>query len=117
MKDREMLELAAKAYGINVYESVDGTVQNRPILAFSVGGKMGTMSYEEKWNPPNSYSQAMQLLAKLKLEISWEYDRVLVRSDRHTIHYELLNGDNKAALCRAITRAGASIGEKMGRAE
>ena len=108
MNDREMLELAAKAYGIQKLDWYSGSQ-----CFYYDDEETG----RECWNPLEDEGQALRLAAKRKIGITWLYDRVLARSDLHTFHYELLNGDNKAALCRAITRAGASIGEKMGRAE
>lgn len=115
MNDRELLELAAKAAGIDVYESTDGTIQNRPVLVFSAGGAMGTMPYEERWNPLADSAQAFQLAVKLKLNVDLAYEEecvVRVFSDKHffsesTAQYPY------AASRRAIVRAAAEIGKEM----
>ena len=104
MTDRELLELAAKAAGIEIYESTDGTIQNRPVWVFKAGGGMGTMPYEERWNPLHDDSQALRLAVKLRLLGS--EDSCLV-----TAMYEL--GDPLAATRRAIVRAAAEIGRNM----
>ncbi len=68
MTDRDLLELAAKAAGLEIYESTDGTLQNRPVWVFTAGGGMGTMPYEERWNPLNDDAQALRLAVKLDIE-------------------------------------------------
>ena len=69
--DRELLELAAKAAGVPAYWSTDGTVQARPLFVVSVGGAMGTMPYEEEWNPLKNDSDALRLAVNLKLPLTF----------------------------------------------
>lgn len=85
MSDRELLEWAAKAAGIEVYESTDGTLQNRPILVFAAGGGMGTMPYEERWNPLVDDAQALRLAVKLALTIAPFGEAVYVDPPRSVI--------------------------------
>lgn len=125
MTDKEMLELAAKAYGVEVYESTDGTVQNRPVLVFSAGGRMGTMPYEERWNPLQDDGQAFRLAVKLDIQhhLVWngendEYDTAVAYRFPQVRHVEEYCGMNDglniyAATRRAITRAAAEIGKGM----
>ena len=68
MTDRELLELAAKAAGVEIYESTDGTIQNRPVWVFKAGGGMGTMPYEEQWNPLLEDGQALRLAMTLGIK-------------------------------------------------
>ncbi len=110
MTDRELLELAAKAAGIKVYESTDGTMQNRPVLVFSAGGGMGTMPYEEQWNPLREDAQALRLAVKLRMDVEWlDADTVFVSGGPCT-HVGV---DHYAATRRAIVRAAAEILKDM----
>ena len=118
--DRELLELAAKAAGIDVYESTDGTMQNRPVWVFAAGGGMGTMPYEERWNPLQCDAQALRLAVKLKLAIRPLEKCVFVESDPETLlgqsqfsELEMYGSDPNAATRRAIVRAAAEIGKAM----
>ena len=120
MTDKELLELAAKAAGIPVYESTDGTIQNRPILVFTSGGAMGTMPYEVWWNPLIEDGQALKLAVKLGITIGPECDDVVGKSlvrvswlNRTHSLGEYGNGDPYAATRRAIVRAAAEIGKAM----
>ena len=123
MTDREYLELAAKAAGMKIYESTDGTIQNRPVWVFRAGGGMGTMPYEEQWNPLREDAQALRLAVKLGLLIShsaykpgenaygfigiaWYGQRVEFKPEKFT-------DDPYAATRRAIVRAAAEIGRSM----
>lgn len=120
MTDRELLEYAAKAAGIKIYESTDETIQNRPVWVFMSGGGMGTMPYEEQWNPLLEDAQALRLAVKLGFLIShsaykpgenaygfvgiaWYGQRVEFESEKFT-------DDPYAATRRAIVRAAAEIG-------
>lgn len=119
MNDRELLELAAKATGIKIYESTDGTIQNRPVWVFSAGGGMGTMPYEEQWNPLLDDGQALRLAVKLRLDIEFDAEsqyphHVLVEQyDLGLGFREDLLDDPCAATRRAIVRAAAEIGRSM----
>lgn len=117
IKDRAILELSAKAIGLKVFESVDGTVQCHPILVYLAGGGMGTMSYEEKWSPTTFTSQATDLMVSLKIDVMFEtkssphtHDRVTAWIDNHTRFDEFIDEkDRMKAFCRAITKAAAEI--------
>lgn len=115
--DRELLEWAAKAAGIKIYESTDGTIQNRPVWVFSAGGGMGTMPYEEQWNPLRDDAQAMRLAVKLKLETEFGSNFVNVGTSDMNIgqwHLARESGDDLyAATRRAIVRAAAEIWKRM----
>lgn len=119
MNDRELLELAAKAAGMDIYESTDGTLQNRPVWVFSAGGGMGTMPYEVRWNPLNDDAQALRLAVKLGMDIDSAYDAVEVKQysfDKEKFIVSVLEdnrNDPYAATRRAIVRAAAEIGKEM----
>lgn len=112
MADRELLELAAKAAGVEVYESTDGTLQNRPILVFAAGGGMGTMPYEERWNPLVDDAQALRLANKLWLEVRHVHGQAHAGMAGRFWCTEswFPDGDQDAATRRAIVRAAAEIG-------
>jgi hypothetical protein len=115
MTDKELLELAAKAAGIEVYESTDGTLQNRPVLVFTAGGGMGTMPYEERWNPLAYDAQALRLAVKLGLDVLRGSEMVVAETEKpkEVGCVELFSGDPYAATRRAIVRAAAEIGKAM----
>ena len=105
---RELLEWAAKAAGIEIYESTDGTIQNRPVWVVRAGGGMGTMPYEEQWNPFREDAQAMRLAVKLHLIYGINTDIL-----NHYLALELPSDDPLPATRRAIVRAAAEIGRSM----
>lgn len=108
MDDRTLLERAAKAAGVEVYESTDGTIQNRPILVFSAGGRMGTMPYEVQWNPLLEDAQEARLEGALCFNVSWGMASVTV--DSATERYSDHGGDKQKARRRAGVRAAAAMG-------
>jgi hypothetical protein len=115
--DKELLELAAKAAGVPIYESTDGSLQRRPIWVVKCGGGMGTMPYEEEWNPLKNDGDALRLAVGLALWIfTPDIDDFKVhvrrRDDKETVAEKVL--DNPlAATRRAIVRAAAEIGRNM----
>lgn len=118
MNDRELLELAAKAAGIDAYWSVDGTIQMRPMFVVSAGGAMGTMPHEEEWNPLKHDSDAFRLMVRLGLLVgpgsdeSWAQHYWGESMGWLTIK-EKCDDDATAATRRAIVRAAAEIGRAM----
>lgn len=127
--DRELLSLAAKAAGIDVYESNDGTIQDRPVLVFSAGGGMGTMPYEERWNPIADDAQALRLAVKLRIDLDLWIRTDWVTAWNHmsggisltempcakvVAHHSEPKGDDEyGATRRAVVRAAAEIGKAM----
>ena len=119
MTDRELLELAAKAAGVEIYESTDGTIQNRPVWVFKAGGGMGTMPYEEQWNPLLEDGQALRLAMTLGIDLKWRSDG-RVAAYRHATSrghcsaaFESSRENRSANTRRAIVRAAAEIGRAM----
>ena len=98
MTDRDLLELAAKAAGLEVVTP--------------------TMLKYGQWNPLTDDGDALRLAVQLKMRIginSIPVGYVVVMSDdplRKDTH-ELIGDDPYAATRRAITRAAAEIGKAM----
>lgn len=117
MTDRDLLELAAKAAGIEIYESTDGTIQNRPVWVFSAGGGMGTMPYEERWNPLVDDAQALRLAVKLEMLVDTSYCSAMPVNKTGQNPDDWSDGglddDPYAATRRAIVRAAAEIGRAL----
>jgi len=117
MTDKELLELAAKAAGIDAYWSVDGSIQRHEIFVTVAGGSHGTMPYESEWNPLKSDSDALRLAVKLGLcvDISIGFDTTTVDYfvNEDTSLCEAHHSDPLAATRRAIVRAAAAIGDKL----
>ena len=104
MEDREQLELAAKAAGIDygwqhIFDDYEGST-----------------SEKWDWNPLTDDGDALRLTVRLKLKIehfsatSDGFDRVGAGHGNAPIKYE---GDACAATRRAIVRAAAEIGRGM----
>lgn len=110
--DRELLELAAKAAGIEGrYESWTGQ-------GFMEGIRQ--KNFEEKcfrvWNPLIYDDHALRLAARLKLNIMQGDFSVGVNNEDDIDECALVRdeGERLAVLRRAITRAAASIGRGEG---
>jgi len=118
--DRELLEMAAKAAGINLEWIGEG----RMASCFDPA------SEREWWNPLTDDGDALRLAVKLRISLIHEQEymggpvletleatspRSSADGSRH-VSTECLNelgGDEFAATRRAIVRAAASIGEQM----
>lgn len=102
--DRELLEMAAKAAGMeySVEEWEDGT-----IFALRIKDRGGW------WNPFNSDGDAMRLAVDLALVVRCYEGSIIVdgggiSAEEHDV------ADRYSATRRAIVRAAAAIGEGMG---
>ena len=95
MTDRELLELAAKAAGIEVVTP--------------------TMLQYGKWNPLTDYGDTLQLAASLKIDIMFRSVgglRVECLAPGGSVmieHYK--PGEEMHAVCRAIVRSAVAVGE------
>ena len=91
MTDRELLELAAKAAGLE---------EAKMRIEFN------------QWNPLTDDGDALRLAVKTKMEVCvWDRDTtVLTSNDDISTLSEPTNGDPYAATRRAIVRAAAEIG-------
>lgn len=102
MTDRELLELAAKAAGIDgvwseSYRSIH--VNTAPLRNFVL------------WNPLTDDGDAMRLAVEVGMRINTNTHMVCVNSDFFAGEPE--NGDSCSALRWAIVRAAAAIGRQM----
>ena len=110
MTDKELIELAAKAYGFGDPEGNFVWTESEYPLGSKTSGAlwnyMGWCDTAELWNPLTDDGDALRLAVKLNLL----YGKVFAR--RVTEHHE--GGDDVfAATRRAITRAAAQIGKEM----
>ncbi|WP_186191008.1 hypothetical protein [Burkholderia gladioli] len=120
MKDRELLELAAKAAAIEgTYVRVHQTYGDQWVEGIDTGTPVF-------WNSLTDYGDALLLAVKLRLDIEHgcELDNArYVYVSRHGIELvrdpvgcweEIEDEDHRAAAtCRAITRAAAEIGARI----
>ena len=104
MSDKELLELAAKAAGIEVLGvsfEMDGS-----FAGFPTGG-------QKVWNPLTDDGDALRLAVKLKIDVCSEYwnddESVQAQNDNGDICVEQKGLDPYAATRRAIVRAAAEI--------
>lgn len=112
MTDKELLELAAKAAGIEYQCADDGE-----IIEY-LGGGLQLAFGGGKWNPLTSDGDALRLAVRLGIIVCVDYD-----TGYCGIHlpgcrgkYDLgekLNGDPYAATRRAIVRAAVEMGANL----
>lgn len=108
MEDRELLELAAKAAGLEYHwVKVDGG-------SLMQASEPGSRS-EESWNPLTVDGDALRLAVKLNLWLHVEeYGAAARRAGGAWLGCEAhLHGGIEAATRRAIVRAAAAIGKEM----
>ncbi len=99
MNDKELLELAAKAAGIELTWS-------NPYV------KVGDFARVPDWNPLKDDGDALRLAVKLGFVIDTSGDKTFCG----TVHYDAIEhhkDDPYAATRRAIVRAAAEIGRGM----
>ena len=102
MTDRELLELAAKAAGIDWFDE--------PAAKSGRGLHLKSGPF---WNPLTDDGDAMRLAVKLNLLNATRFaDSITVR-DIYGRQYEEVSHDLYAATRRAIVRAAAEIGRGM----
>jgi hypothetical protein len=99
MTDRELLELAAKAAGIEV----DCWLDEDPRALTSVG----------LWNPLTDDGDAFRLMVSLRTNVHLDSNMVDVDPDGISWFSEAYGTDPYAATRRAIVRAAAEIGKGM----
>ena len=114
LTDKELLDLAAKAAGISAYWTVGESIQQWPVFVVSCGGGMGTMTYEQEWNPLKNDVDAFRLAVKLILDIYFEPDGLEVCvvpgwHDEYICIREILGKYADKATRRAIVRCAAKI--------
>ena len=112
MTDRELLELAAKAAGVDWIKD----------CVWIENGFYSPLAKHERiaWNPLNDDGDALRLAVRLGLAIRALEKCVYVESDPETLlgqssvsELEMYKGDPYAATRLAIVRAAAEIGKGM----
>lgn len=110
MSDRELLEMAAKAAGLQISLVND---------FFYVGTGTGHATY---WNPLDDDGDALRLAAKLRISIDHnrpaDHQRWVAAYDGYylpvsSVEDEFEESERPAATRRAIVRAAAEIGKAM----
>ena len=109
MSDKELLEMAAKAAGLNiVFKRWSGFYRSG---CLSIRGEWTSRerSFVEskEWNPLTDDGDALRLAVKLKFNIEWDFNEVSVNYTAA----EFEGDDPYAATRRAIVRAAADIGK------
>ncbi|SSU22511.1 Uncharacterised protein [Acinetobacter baumannii] len=123
MNDRELLELAARAAGMNIQRSRLDDPLHRDFLMNGEGVRNpGQCSFP--WNPLTDDGDALRLAVKLDITIGPEHPDVVGKSlcraswnNRNMSLGEYGDGDKPSAYRRAIVRAAAEIGKSMGGGE
>ena len=113
MTDRQLLELAAKAAG---YELWWGEIHiNRP-RGVEIEHYCCIAGMSGSWNPLRDDGDALRLAVKLKIDVmhtNIHQPQVHALADLKVQEWESSSGDPYAATRRAIVRAAAAIGENM----
>lgn len=113
MSDRELLELAAKAAGID-YSHDNAHWKHEDHCAFWSYNDLCTCG--ARWNPLTDDGDALRLAVKCEIAINpWAGKTVCWHEDSKVINHEKhdCNDDPCAATRRAIVRAAAEIGRNM----
>lgn len=98
MTDREMLELAAKAAGIKL-----GT------WLFPRAAATG----EGLWAPLDDDGDALRLAVKLRINMSFDFGRVVMIGSGASDIHEQFSHDDLAIVRRGVVYAAAEIGSKL----
>ena len=111
MSDKELLELAAKAAGIDGIWSETWNFKGGMLIDYR--GGIGHWY----WNPLTDDGDALRLAVKLKIDVCSEYwnddESVQAQNDNGDICVEQKGLDPYAATRRAIVRAAAQIGRTL----
>ena len=107
MTDRELLELAAKAAGIEHLQTIEG----EPFEYF--GGWLRLNDDGQKWNPLTDDGDALRLAVKIRAGVNVYPTKVCVTADGVFVQVmsQEANYDLAATTRRAIVRAAAEIGK------
>lgn len=110
--DRDLLELAAKAAGIEIEPFMEGRKPHKLIDHESGEGSVSVL-----WNPLTDDGDALRLAVKLGMRIDIDHHNKVVEAtvgyeDNTTTVYETII-DNVVSTRRAIVRAAAEIGRNM----
>jgi hypothetical protein len=106
MTDRELLELAAKAAGVELIQMPPGVYRN------ATGAKPENNAFGlPTWNPLTDDGDALRLAVKLEIDLAFEGSPDIVWADDNWS--EPAGVDRQAATRRAIVRAAAEIGRRI----
>lgn len=115
MSDRELLELAAKAAGMEMEPYQEG---RKPHILVEHESGEGLVPF--LWNPLTNDGDALRLAVKLRLDVSIMQACVVVAwfdleaSERHQVDQSYgFEDEAELATRRAIVRAAAEIGRNM----
>lgn len=101
--DRELLELAARAAGLDLEWCEPWKCMARNL------GVIDGFDRHTCWNPLDDDGDALRLAVKLKLEVGVWFETTMVESDEAESIVEKHGSDPYAATRRAIVRAAAEI--------
>ena len=104
--DRELLEAAAKAAGIEVEFRV---FSDSSFICFQKGGNC----FHDEWNPLEDDGDALRLAVKLLFEIDMDRRSIAIRHQTGVKILKAFNNDPYATTRSAIVRAAAEIGRNM----
>ena len=107
MTDRELLELAAKAAGVQLADPVDSHIPSGGVWIVGRGGR------DTVWSPLTDDGDALRLAVKLWIEIRVFNGRAHAGKSDKFWCTEIANADELASTRRAIVRAAAEIGKAM----
>ena len=113
-KDKELLELAAKAAGIKALRSPDGVLRD-----CTGGDPMMNIFASKPWNPLTNDGDALRLAVQLEMQVSIGFQgrinvAVYLGVEALPVNFrEVKSNDPLAATRRAIVRAAAKIGRNM----
>jgi hypothetical protein len=111
MTDKELLELAAKAAGLQVDGHVNDMIA-QPDLS-QLGGLIvrNDIGGHSAWNPLKNDGNCFHLETALALDVQWLKDGVLIDGYEYQT-YEEHGGDKYKARRYAVARAAAEIGKQ-----
>ena len=108
MTDRELLELAAKAAGMDGWTWCEEQQCMKSPAKESPYG-----SVHSYWNPREDGGDALRLAVKLEMELDIGRDSVAIRHSTGIKILEAFNNDPCAATRRAIVRVAAELGDLL----
>ena len=108
MQDRELLELAAKAAGLQINRRAQA---ERDALIDPTTASLWINSESTAWNPLRDNGPALRLAVKLNIRFSGEWNGASVALHGVQEFHESNGDDPCAATRRAIVRAAAEIGK------
>jgi hypothetical protein len=113
MTDRELLEAAAKAAGMDVHW---GSGWESDYMFRRIPRPSSPLVTNVRWDPITDSGDAFELAVKLRLTVNCSYDDVALCGQEFTqkeVFLERNGEDPLAATRRAIVRAAAELGKEM----